>query len=83
MSLKSIELQQVLPKSLKVGKVQNGIHHQLLANEAFIISENKKIEQRNMKRTVKTKKSTLNENNSNRDSKNNVNEKGQYIDIHL
>ncbi len=84
MSLKSIELQQVLPKSVEISKVQHGMQHHPMIEEDIKIKEAKKKEIEKNKKTNKMEQSLLQENNTTRTPNRNMDKtKGRYIDIQL
>lgn len=84
MSLKSIELQQVLPKSIEIGKLQHGIQHHPILEQELKMQQTKKQEIRKSQKPNKMEQSALNENNTTRTpNRNSDQNKGRYIDIQL
>jgi len=82
-SLKSIELQLALPKTNELGKLQNQMHQRTPLEQSQLTAQMKAQEVRKRKRTVKSEKSSLKEQNTTKTPKRSDHYLGKHIDIEL
>ncbi|MGD9677143.1 MAG: hypothetical protein AB7V16_02100 [Vulcanibacillus sp.] len=84
MSLKSIELQLSMPKTQEIGKLQEHIHQRTNIEQSLITSQLKITEIEKRKKTQKTDKAKLQEDNTLKRPKTLDNQyKGNFIDIEI
>ncbi len=86
MSFKIIELQQALPKTYDIGKIQNQLHQQSNTEQSMLMSQLTKIEIEKRKKTEKSLKSEMHEKNTTKHAKrqhSNDPNKGRFVDLEL
>lgn len=85
MSFKSIELQLSMPKTQELGKLQGHMHQRANIEQSLLAGQLKKTEIEKRKKTQKTDKTELQEENTMKKPKSSLeNEyKGNFVDIEI
>ncbi|OEG00427.1 hypothetical protein BHF71_00525 [Vulcanibacillus modesticaldus] len=85
MSLRTIELQLVMPKSQDVGQLQNTLHQRATVEQSVLMTKMKQLEIEKRKKTEKLNKSEMREHNTTKTPRlpRSTDHRGRFIDIEL